>query len=104
MPLKAYFGSLRVEAAQRNGLAQHPRHGEPARHDAGRRALATQPHLGEHDLGPREPQAAGSVFRHIEKSYGGAKNVEEFVELAQFLDYEIYRAMFESQSRYRMEC
>ena len=103
MPLKAYFGSL----------AKSKLHSEmgspniPAMESL--RAMMPEDALwppnrtwGEHDLGPREPQAAGSVFRHIEKSYGGAKNVEEFVELAQFLDYEIYRAMFESQSRYRM--
>ncbi|MGA3260359.1 MAG: discoidin domain-containing protein [Bryobacteraceae bacterium] len=103
MPLKAYFGSL----------AKPKLHSEmgspniPAMESL--RAMMPEDALwppnrtwGEHDLGPREPQAAGSVFRHIEKSYGGAKNVEEFVELAQFLDYEIYRAMFESQSRYRM--
>ena len=103
MPLKTYFGSL----------AKPKLHSEmgspniPAMESL--RAMMPEDALwppnrtwGEHDLGPREPQAAGSVFRHIEKSYGGAKNVEEFVELAQFLDYEIYRAMFESQSRYRM--
>jgi hypothetical protein len=57
---------------------------------------------GEHDLGPEPVATPGSFFGHIDKSYGGAKNVEEFVSLAQFLDYEIYRAMFESQSHYRM--
>ena len=103
MPLKSYFGSL----------AKSKLHSEmgspniPAMESL--RAMMPEDALwppnrtwGEHDLGPREPEAAGSVFRHIDKSYGGAKNVEEFVELAQFLDYEIYRAMFESQSHYRM--
>ncbi|HEY1219656.1 MAG: discoidin domain-containing protein [Bryobacteraceae bacterium] len=103
MPLKAYFGTL----------AKSKLHSEmgspniPAMESM--RAMMPEDALwppnrtwGEHDLGPREPEAAGSVFRHIEKSYGGAKNVEEFVALAQFLDYEIYRAMFESQSHYRM--
>jgi len=57
---------------------------------------------GEHDLGRGPNERRGSFFRHIDESYGGAKNVEEFAELAQFLDYETYRAMFESQSHYRM--
>jgi hypothetical protein len=103
MPLKAYFGSL----------AKSKLHSEMGSPDIpameSLRAMMPEDALwppnrtwGEHDLGPREPESAGSVFRHIDKSYGGAKNVEEFVELAQFLDYEIYRAMFESQSHYRM--
>jgi hypothetical protein len=57
---------------------------------------------GEHDLGREPVERPGSFFRHIDQSYGGAKNVEEFVALAQLLDYETYRAMFESQSHYRM--
>ena len=56
---------------------------------------------GEHDLGPGERQDDRSFFKTLEKRYGAAKNIDEFVELAQFLDYESHRAMFESQSRYR---
>ncbi len=56
---------------------------------------------GEHDLGPGERQDDRSFFKILDKRYGAAKNIDEFVELAQFLDYETHRAMFESQSRYR---
>jgi hypothetical protein len=38
----------------------------------------------------------------IDKDYGGAKNVEDFVELSQFIDYDGYRAMFEAQGKNRM--
>jgi hypothetical protein len=45
----------------------------------------------------------GSGFRAIiENQYGGATNAEEWIKLAQIVNYETYRAMFESQSHYRM--
>jgi Glycosyl hydrolase 2 galactose-binding domain-like/Exo-beta-D-glucosaminidase Ig-fold domain/Glycosyl hydrolases family 2/NedA-like, galactose-binding domain len=45
----------------------------------------------------------GSGFRTIiEENYGGASSVEEWVSLAQFVNYDGYRAMFEAQSKYRM--
>ena len=45
----------------------------------------------------------GEVFRNmIEFNYGGADNLDDWVSLAQFLNYEGYRAMFEAQSKYRM--
>jgi hypothetical protein len=34
-------------------------------------------------------------------SFGGANDAEEWVSLAQFVNYEGYRAMFEAQSKYR---
>jgi beta-galactosidase/beta-glucuronidase len=45
----------------------------------------------------------GEAFRNmIEFNYGGADNLEDWVSLAQFLNYEGYRAMFEGQSKDRM--
>jgi beta-galactosidase/beta-glucuronidase len=45
----------------------------------------------------------GEGFRNmIEYNYGGADNLDDWVTLAQFLNYEGYRAMFEGQSKYRM--
>jgi hypothetical protein len=38
----------------------------------------------------------------IDKNYGGASNAADWVELAQFVNYEGYRAMFEAQSKNRM--
>ena len=57
---------------------------------------------GLHDF-PKNGAQAGEKFRErIEASYGGAGNVAEWVELAQFVNYDGYRAMFEAQSRNRM--
>jgi beta-galactosidase/beta-glucuronidase len=45
----------------------------------------------------------GEGFRNmIEYNYGGADNLDDWVTLAQFLNYEGYRAIFEGQSKYRM--
>ena len=45
----------------------------------------------------------GAGYRDIiENSYGGATNAEEWIRLAQFVNYDTYRAMFEAQSKYRM--
>ena len=50
-----------------------------------------------------EGAANGSSYREIiEHGYGGASNAEEWVALAQFVNYAGYRAMFEGQSKYRM--
>jgi Exo-beta-D-glucosaminidase Ig-fold domain/Glycosyl hydrolases family 2/F5/8 type C domain len=50
-----------------------------------------------------EGAQGGNTFRNIiDDGYGGTDNVEEWVTLAQFLNYEGYRAMFEGQSKYRM--
>ena len=38
----------------------------------------------------------------IDKSYGGADNAADWVALAQFVNYDGYRAMFEAQSKNRM--
>jgi Glycosyl hydrolase 2 galactose-binding domain-like/Exo-beta-D-glucosaminidase Ig-fold domain/Glycosyl hydrolases family 2/F5/8 type C domain len=47
--------------------------------------------------------ANGASYRSmIEYKYGGATGVEEWVELAQFINYAGYRAMYEGQSKYRM--
>jgi len=45
----------------------------------------------------------GAAFRSIvENSYGGANSAEEWIKLAQYVNYDVYRAMFEAQSKYRM--
>lgn len=57
---------------------------------------------GLHDFCLTGAQGGASFLERIEKSYGGAKNIDEWVELAQFVNYEGHRAMFESQSKFRM--
>jgi hypothetical protein len=49
-----------------------------------------------HDFYPDNPFETA-----VEKNYGGAKNAAEFVELAQFVNYNAYRGMFEGQSKSR---
>ncbi|HEY1206337.1 MAG: discoidin domain-containing protein [Bryobacteraceae bacterium] len=45
----------------------------------------------------------GAAFRAvIDDGYGGAANAEEWLTLAQFVNYEGHRAMYEAQSRNRM--
>ncbi len=57
---------------------------------------------GLHDF-TLEGAQRGSGFRTIiEENYGGASSAEEWVSLAQIVNYDGYRAMFEAQSKYRM--
>ncbi len=57
---------------------------------------------GIHDFSTNGAQG-GASFRDIIKNvYGGADNAADWVELAQFVNYDGYRAMFEAQSKNRM--
>jgi hypothetical protein len=38
----------------------------------------------------------------IDKQYGGATNIAEWMSFAQFVNYDAYRGMFEGQSKYRL--
>jgi hypothetical protein len=57
---------------------------------------------GVHDYCAKGAQNAISFNRFVDEKYGGADNVKEWVTLAQFVNYDGYRAMFEAQSRHRM--
>jgi hypothetical protein len=57
---------------------------------------------GLHDFNLEGAQGGRTFLATIENSYGGAKSAEEWVTLAQFVNYEGYRAIFEAQSKYRM--
>lgn len=57
---------------------------------------------GLHDLSSSGAMNGASYRELIEKSYGSARNATEWVELAQFENYDGYRAMFEAQSKNRM--
>jgi hypothetical protein len=57
---------------------------------------------GLHDFSLHGAQGGESFRGQIETSYGGADNVADWVRLAQFVNYEGYRAMFEAQSKNRM--
>jgi len=57
---------------------------------------------GLHDFTLTGAQGGESFRNMIEFSYGGADNLEDWVSLAQFLNYDGYRAMFEGQGNLRM--
>jgi hypothetical protein len=56
---------------------------------------------GLHDFSMNGAQGAKSFCSIIDESYGGADDAEQWISLAQFVNFEGYRAMFESQSTYR---
>lgn len=57
---------------------------------------------GLHDFCLEGAQGGSSFLERIDKRYGSAGSVEEWAALAQFVNYEGYRAMFEAQSKNRM--
>jgi hypothetical protein len=57
---------------------------------------------GLHDFCLNGAQKGASFLERIEKSYGAVNNVTDWVSLAQFVDYEGHRGMFESGSKNRM--
>src|SRR5271157_5348821 len=57
---------------------------------------------GLHDFCMEGAQGGEGFRSMIEFNYGGADDLEDWVSLAQFINYEGYRAMFEAQSKYRM--
>ena len=57
---------------------------------------------GMHDFSLGGAQRGESFRQMIDKNYGGAANAEDWVELAQFINYDGYRAMFEAQGKNRM--
>jgi hypothetical protein len=57
---------------------------------------------GLHDFCRTGAQGGASFIERIEKSLGPVDNVADWVRLAQFVNYDGYRAMYEAQSRNRM--
>jgi beta-galactosidase/beta-glucuronidase len=57
---------------------------------------------GLHDFTTHGAQNGGALRETIQKEYGGAASAAEWVELAQFTNYDGHRAMFEAQSKDRM--
>ncbi len=57
---------------------------------------------GLHDFSLMGAQGGRAFRDRIAKSYGGANDAAGWVSLAQFVNYEGYRAMFEAQSKHRM--
>ena len=57
---------------------------------------------GLHDFTLAGAQGGAGFRAAIDNGFGGATSLEEWLDLAQFLCYDGYRAMFEAQSRHRM--
>jgi hypothetical protein len=57
---------------------------------------------GLHDFTAASAQNGDSFRARIDKLYGPADNVADWLWLAQFVNYEGYRGMFEAQSKNRM--
>jgi hypothetical protein len=57
---------------------------------------------GLHDFNLTSAQRLSGFRSMIDKSYGGADNAEDWVTLAQFINYDGYRAIFEAQGKNRM--
>jgi hypothetical protein len=57
---------------------------------------------GIHDFTRTGAQGGTAWLDMVERSYGGATNAADWVELSQFINYDGYRAIFEAQSKNRM--
>ena len=57
---------------------------------------------GLHDYTTDSAQRGAAFNARVENSYGPADNVADWLWLAQFVNYEGYRAMYEAQSKNRM--
>jgi hypothetical protein len=57
---------------------------------------------GLHDFNLTSAQRLSGFRSMIDKVYGGADNAADWVTLAQFINYDGYRAIFEAQSKNRM--
>jgi hypothetical protein len=57
---------------------------------------------GVHDFNLESAQYGYSFIQQIDESFGPADNVRDWLTLAQWVNYQGYRAMFEAQSRNRM--
>jgi beta-galactosidase/beta-glucuronidase len=96
-PLKQYFLNTPTKMHSEIGSPNVPEM-EIMRHTLSQDAMwPIGPQWRVHDFHAHNPFADA-----VEKSYGGAKDVSEFVSLAQFVDYNAYRGMFEGQSKNRL--
>lgn len=57
---------------------------------------------GLHDFNLDGAQRLAGFRKRLDESYGGANDAADWVSLAQFMNYDGYRAMFEAQGKNRM--
>lgn len=58
-------------------------------------------HWGIHDYTIESAQSCASFNEMVEKGFGPVRDAREFTELAQWINYNGYRGMFEGRSRFR---
>ena len=59
-------------------------------------------HWGLHDFNLHSNVRISGLVSMMDKSWGGADNADDWVTVAQFINYDGYRAIFEAQSKNRM--
>ena len=57
---------------------------------------------GVHDFNLQSAQYGSSFIQMIDENFGAADNVKDWLTLAQWVNYQGYRGMFEAQSKNRM--
>jgi hypothetical protein len=57
---------------------------------------------GVHDFNLESAQYGSSFIQQITDNFGPVNDLKEWLSLAQWVNYQGYRAMFEAQSKYRM--
>jgi hypothetical protein len=102
MPLKSYFDRAMVKLHSEMGMPNIPTL-ESLKLMMPEPAMWPQGDVwGIHDFSLSGAQGGAAFRERIETAYGGAGNAADWVTLAQFVNYEGYRAMFEAQSTRRM--
>ena len=102
MPLKSYFDRAMVKLHSEMGMPNIPTL-ESLKLMMPEPAMWPQGDIwGIHDFSLNGAQGGASFRDRIATAYGGAGNAADWVTLAQFVNYEGYRAMFEAQSKNRM--
>jgi len=97
MPLKEYFAHAPEKLHSEIGSPNVPELPILRRTLSEHGLWPLGPEWALHDFHPRNPFVTA-----IEHDYGGAKSIAEFADLAQFVDYNAYRGMFEAQSNHRL--
>ncbi|MGB7719454.1 MAG: discoidin domain-containing protein [Bryobacteraceae bacterium] len=102
MPLKSYFDRAMLKLHSEMGMPNIPTI-ESLKLMMPEAAMWPQGDVwGIHDFSLNGAQGGAAFRSRIDTAYGGATNAADWVTLAQFVNYEGYRAMFEAQSKNRM--
>jgi beta-galactosidase/beta-glucuronidase len=96
-PLKDYFAKAPTKMHSEIGAPNVPERGILDKTLSQEAMWPVGPEWRLHDFHGHNPFATA-----VDKDYGGAKDVDEFASLAQFVDYNAYRGMFEGGGENRL--